>query len=282
MLIIAPSGGTRDRLKRFFEGRAESVVCVGRDEAIAERRLVLDDERALLDGVDVLAGTSAAIVLESDLMWPLPLLDPTPAEWERERERFDEWLRDEREARSLWVSFVSIVSARVPRCFNPQPAFEHAATKPFAFELLREAGVPLPALVTTNDPEEAGAFADRYPGEYRAFELHPDDRGRWVSRQQLDELPLDVTPVMLQALATRAGHTYSAVCGRLVPTGDQSLARIAAAAQEVLEMPLAELVFRDGTAGPVLSDFSPSPELDLLADQEADAILHHLAEALNA
>jgi hypothetical protein len=111
----------------------------------------------LVDGVDVLAEARAAVVLDSGMMWPVPMLDPSPEQWQHHRHRFDDYLRDERETSSFWFSCLDILNDRIPRCINPQAAFALDATKLDALEILRELGVPVAPTLCTDDQSFSGA-----------------------------------------------------------------------------------------------------------------------------
>ncbi len=285
LIIAAPAGPTRQRLERFFGPRGWRVVSLAREQIVARGQLVLDDLAVLLDGEEILDGTHAALIVDSGYMWPLPTLAPTPKQWAEHQGHFDEYLRDERETASLWYSLMEIINDRVEVCVNPQAAFEHEALKPFAFELLREAGVPLPALLTTNDPDALSSFCGQHPGGLLARELLPDAPARWLEKESPTELGLDRSPLLVQALSSREKVEVMAVNGQAVvcrpqPSEEATLA-VVPVVQQVLQMPWATLVFRRDTGGEVLSDFSASPDLGALPPSDAERVLEALAQVVD-
>ena len=283
IIVAAPPGPTRVLLEDFLSPRCEKVTSLAREQ-LASLDLVIEDSRVALDGEEILDDATAAVILDSGYMWPMPMLDPSPQQWEEHRGRYDDYLRDERESASFWYSLMEMVSERVSPCVNPQAAFELGAMKPLAFELLREAGLPLPPLLTTNDPDAVAAFAGRHEGELATMEPLPGAPLVWLDRPSYAELPLDQAPVILQVLASRETQRAIAVGGRLVAGLDGSLARDVASLlpsiQEKLRAPWAELVFGRGSKGPVLCDFSPSPDLGWLSGEQQRRVLDALWELI--
>jgi len=282
---VAP-GVHRERLEQFFGARAE-VLSLVREQAVAEQALVIEDERVLWHGVDVVPDTIGAVVLDSGFMWPLPRLDPTPEQWQIHAGRFDDWLRDERETASLWYSLLEILNDRLPRCVNPQLAFQHAALKPAAMAAVQSAGVPLPPRLTSNDAEAVEAFAG-VDGELLWLPLTPEAAvgTRWLDPGAVAALPLTEEPARLQRLSSREELTVVGVEGRIVAQTIASLPDSVATAveqvQRTLTMPLAELSFRPAARGWCLSDVSPVPALDKLSEPEAEAVLTAVWESLRS
>lgn len=285
LIIAAPPGPTRRLLERHFGDRCARVVSLARERLGASQQPVLEDDRVWLDGEEILTDAAAALIVDSGYMWPLPSIDPTPEQWTAHRGRVDEFLRDERESASFWYSLLEIIGDRVPVCINPQAAFELEALKPFAFELLREEEVRLPPLLTTNDPEAVTAFRREHGGELLATGLAPGASQRWIDGNSPDdELDLDRAPLLFQSVNDRERVIVTAVAGRVVAgcgkLDDETIAMLPVI-QRVLRMPWATLVFRRAAAGTVLSDFSPSPDLGTLSEEEAGRVLEALARSVD-
>ena len=278
IITAAPPGLTRQRLEAFLAGKGAHVVSLCRETAVSGQRLVLDDQRVLWDGEDVLQGAAAAVLLDSGYMWPVPLLEPTAGQWEDHYQRFDDYLRDDREAASLWYSLLAIIEDRIPRCFNRAGAFANAAMKHDALEMLRAGGGAVAPALTTNDPQAVAAFAGRHGGPLLELPLLPGAPPRVLERAALAELPLDSRPVMLLALA-RPRLRRLTVVGDQAVTGDEDGAlpeatlRQLPALMKTLELRWAELVFGEGEQGWCLCDFSPSPDLGALGREDADRVL---------
>jgi hypothetical protein len=285
LIIVAPAGPTRERLEAFFSSRAQVVASLAREQTIQRQLLVIEDRRVLWDGADLLDAAEVALVLDSGYMWPLPLLDPTPEQWIEQSGRFDDYLRDDRESASLWFSLLEIINDRVPCCVNPQAAFALAAMKPDTFELLRAGGVKIPPTITTNDPEAIAGFADAHRGPLLQLPLVPGPGPQWLDRTTLADLPLERTPVMLQALAGREEQRVLAVGLQALPALDREpvpkeIAATLGPILERLELGWAELVFRATDDGWALSDFSPAPEIGSLDPDRAERALAALWELI--
>ncbi|MFH2007485.1 MAG: hypothetical protein ABI333_12945 [bacterium] len=282
VLIVAPQA-LREGLERFFGARAE-VLSLAREDAVTRQALVIEDERVLWHGADVIAGTLGAVVLDSGFMWPLPRLDPTPEQWREHAGRFDDWLRDERETASLWYSLLEILNDRLPRCVNPQRAFQHAALKPAAMAALERVGVPLPPRLTSNDAEAVEAFAAA-AGELLWLPLSPElgEAAQWLEREAIPELPLTEEPVRLQRLDSREELTVIGVEGTVMAgAGDppEEVTTALAVLQRTLAMPLVAASFRQAGGRWRLSDFSPAPALDALPGEQCDSVLTAVWDAL--
>ena len=233
----------------------------------------------------MLEGAAAAVVLDSGYMWPVPLLDPSPEQWEEHYQRFDDYLRDDRETASLWYSMLAMVQDGVPRCFNRGGAFANEAMKHDALELLRAAGVAVAPALTTNDAQGVADFAQQHPGSLMELSLVPGVAPRVLQRQDLERLPLDRKPVMLLALV-QPRLVRLTVVGDLVvaaqPEGalpDDALAGLPGI-MKALEMEWGELVLGEGEQGWCLCDFSPSPELGALDQESAERALEAVWERI--
>ena len=262
ILIIAPAGATRVAVEAFFGDRCRSLISAKRESVIAEQSLFIDDARVLIDGENV-ADADVAIILDSGYMWPLPTLEPTAAQWTKQRQRFDDYLRDERETNSLWYSFLDIVNACVPICINTQRGFAFENMKPDAFELLRAAGVAVAPTITTNSPEALAAFMETHDGDLLELSLSHGPT-RWLDREKVADLSLHEAPVMVQAFCGRESKRIMAIGGEALSSpgpAEVPPAQIAAA-QQALDIEWADLVFRRSATGWVLSDFTASPSVD--------------------
>ncbi len=283
IITAAPAGPTRQRLDAFLRGKGARVRSLCRDTLVTGQRLVLDEARALWDGEDLLDGAAAAVVLDSGYMWPVPLVEPTEEQWAQHHGRFDDYLRDDRETGSLWYSLLAVIEDRVPRCLNVAAAFANEAMKHDALEHARGAGLPVAQALTTNDPEAARAFAGQHEGPLLELPLVPGGEPLPLEREALDALPLERRPVTLLALArpqllrlTAMGGVVTAADGEvpdevrgLVPTVSSRLG-----------LELGALTFGQDTRGWCLCDFSPSPDLGALSDDDADRTLELLWDVL--
>ncbi len=166
VLIIVPATVIREKLAQRLAGKI-----VARESILSAGRLLIEDERVLLAGEDLLSDVSAAVITDSGFMWPVAMPTLTEDQWVGGSGQFDEIQRDERESSSLWFSLLEIINHQVPVCMNPQRAFSLQATKPLAFEMLRQAGVHLPPMVCTNDAEAVAELVQDQPGELLASGL---------------------------------------------------------------------------------------------------------------
>lgn len=282
VLVVMPAGATRERAERFFAGRG-GVVTLAREEAVAGQALVIEDERVLWHGEDVVEGSAGALVLDSGFMWPMPRLDPTPEQWQKHRDRFDDWLRDERETASIWYCLLEILNDRLPECVNPQRAFMQAALKPAALATLEAVGVTLPPWLVSNDPEQVAAFGSER-GELLALPVSPETgEPRWLSAGALRDLPLTEEPVALQRLSAPEALTVVSVAGEVravngalpasAPPLEGAVTAVLPTVYKTLEMVLVELVFRPVDGAWCLSDFSPAPDLGALDEDALEAVL---------
>ena len=288
VVIATERGPTREHLAGFFAGRGLEVCCLDRAGlCAAPNRVHIEDEQVWLEDTPILDNALGAVVTDSGYMWPLPMLEPTEEQWAEQRGRFDDYLRDERESASLWLSLMEILEDRLPVSVNPPPAFELAAMKPLAFDSLRQAGVPVPPVTTTNDPTAVADLVSDHGDELLAFELLPGARPVWVDTSEVDELELREAPRMFQALAGRQTRTIMVVGGCVV-AGDlpgewlEAFSDHLPVVGETLRSPWATLVLRQGREGPVLSDFSPSPDLASIESGRVGAVVEAVGRLLLA
>ncbi len=286
ILVAAPAGPTRDRLEAFLSARNARILPLHREAFPHTPRIVIDQASLRMDGADVLAKIRCAIVLDSGMMWPLPMLDPTPDAWERHRDRFDDYLRDERETSSFWFSCLDVLNDRVPVCINPQRAFALEATKLDAFEVLRDMGVPVAPTLCTNDEAALRDFTGRHPGPWLELSLS-GAKARAMDQVGLDRLRLDEDPVVLQAVDP--GHVLRvvAVGGTpvVLPAGagdaDDCVARLSEI-QAALGAPWLDLWLRLAAGRWVVSDFSPSARIDDLDAGECSRVLDAVQGLIDA
>lgn len=275
VIVAAPAGPTRDAVEAFVRAKGLQVASLRRESFPRTPRVVVDQTRLLLDDVDVLDRARAAIVLDSGLMWPLPMIDPTPDQWEQHREDFDTYLRDERETSSFWFSCLDIVGDRLKRCVNPQAAFALEATKLDAFEALREAGVPVAPTLCTNERDALDEFMAEHPGPWVEISL-AGGPPTVVEAADLRARELDVDPVIVQVGDIRATAKVTSVQGAATAGAEPAVEGFGsslAEAHRVLAAPWLDLWLRsDGTRW-VLSDFSPSVKLDALPEAERERLI---------
>jgi hypothetical protein len=286
ILVAAPAGPTRDRLEAFLSARNARVLPVHREAFPHTPRIVIDQATLRMDGAEVLARVRCAIVLDSGMMWPIPMLDPTPEEWERHRDRFDDYLRDERETSSFWFSCLDILNDRVPLCINPQRAFALEATKLDAFEVLRDLGVPVAPTLCTNDEGALRDFTGRHPGPWLELSL-AGGKARAMDQDGLARLRLGEDPVVLQAVDPGAALRVVAVGGTpiVLPTGacdaDDCVARLSEI-QAALGAPWLDVWLRRAAGRWVVSDFSPSARIDDLDAGDCSRVLEAVQGLIDA
>lgn len=280
IITAAPAGATRRRLEEFLQSKGAAVCSLQRETAVSQGRLMLDHDQILWDGDDVLQDANAALVLDSGYMWPVPLLEPTAQQWEQFYGCFDDYLRNDRESASLWLSLMALLNDRVPRCFNRQPAFAAEAMKHDTLEALRESGVPVAPALTTNDPEAVSRFAGAHQGPLLELPLVPGP-ARWIQRRELPALPLQQRPVMLLALERAELVRVIVVGNETVVQSPADLLPAAAlealpAAMQPLEAGWAELWWGQGLEGWCLCDFSVAPDLGGMDEARAGRVLEAL------
>jgi hypothetical protein len=277
ILVAAPAGPTRDQLETFLAARNPRILPLHREVFPHTPRIVVDQASLRMDGIDLLDRVRCAVVLDSGMMWPIPMLDPTLEEWERHRDRFDDYLRDERETGSFWFSCLDIVNDRVSLCINPQRAFALEATKLDAFEVLRDMDVPVAPMLCTNDEAALRDFTGRHPGPW--LELSPTGaKARAVDQGGLARLRLDEGPVVLQAVDPERVLRVVGVGGVAVvpPVGacdaDECVSRLSEI-QAALGAPWLDLWLRPAAGRWVVSDFSPSARIDDLDVEDRSRVL---------
>ena len=275
VVVVAPAGPTREAIETFVRNKGRKVVSLRREEFPRCPQVVIEQSRLLFDDVDVLSRAHAAIVIDSGMMWPLPMLDPTPEQWEQHREDFDTYLRDERETSSFWFSCLDILNDGIERCINPQGAFALAATKLDALDALREAGVPVAPLICTNDGHALEEFLVEHRGSWVELSLS-GKAPTAVEAEALRARDLEVAPVLVQAGEASAIERITSVRG-VAQAGDpdavEGFSAFLEEAHRVLEAPWLDLWLRSDGKGWVLSDFSPAPRLDSLDDAQRERVL---------
>jgi hypothetical protein len=269
-------------LASYFSDNGYAPVIIEQDACVQEGKLVVEEKTVFYDDIDILAETRAAFILDSGYMWPQPVLKPTETEWKAYQHNLDEYLRNEREASSLWYSLVQIVNEAVPLCINPQAAFEASVFKPWAFEVLNDAGVPLAPYIVSNDSRQINGFLDAHEGFFLSLPLAGDGGVRWMDRKDIENHDLKNMPLFLQALSCKDEITLIAIQGKIVygrpPPGVDAAAPVdrTTVLQEVLTMPFAEITLRYGEGGTVISDFSPSPGILSLDDASREKVFKGL------
>jgi hypothetical protein len=289
LIVAAPQGPLRGLLKDYFASRVQ-VCSLERERIIDEQQLVVDDRQVLVQGQDLLQGSLGALILDSGFMTPLPQLCPSEQEWGAARDHFDDYLRTDRERASLWYSVMAILNDRLPCCFNSQASFAAAAMKPWALMSLAEAEVPTLPFVTSNDPTALESFSWEHPGELRRLPWLPGEDPSWLHRADLNSLPLEAEPVILQAAQSRQALQLLLV-GQKLFVADQALAdstelsgleRLLAPLGPILSLEWAELSLLPWQGKWHVADFSPAPRLDRWPAQMVEQVLDALWRALQA
>jgi hypothetical protein len=270
LLILTKNRKRIQAIASSFDNNGYALVIVEQDKCIREGKLVVEEKAVHYGDMDILAGIHAALILDSGYMWPQPVLKPTETQWKAYQHNLDEYLRNEREAHSLWFSLIEIVNEAVPLCINPQAAFEASVFKPWAFEVLSDAGVPLAPYIVSNDPQQIREFIDAHGSFFLSLPLAGDGGVRWMDKKNIESHDLKEEPLFLQAPSGRDEITLIVIRGNIVYShpspgkGAIALADRAAVLQEVLKIPFAEIIVRYVDGVPVISDFSPSPEIQSL------------------
>ncbi|MBD3315934.1 MAG: hypothetical protein GF344_09120 [Chitinivibrionales bacterium] len=274
MLLVPRSAEEARPYAAFFEAKGYECITVMRQSLFLEKSLYITNDGIHYQGKDLSAGIDAALVTDSGYMWPQPVTPLTEEQWGGYKNRLDEFLRNEREASSMWYSFLGILNETATVCINPQRAFEFQAFKPWAFEELRNAGIPLPPIMTGNDDVRIQSFMENHPGVYLKVPLTDSDSPEWLETHVAKERSFADSPALLQALTSKEESRVLVVGGRVVWT-DGKGSRTAGAEskiwesipilQECLSMPYAELTLRmsDGT---MLSDFNAAPDITRIPD----------------
>jgi hypothetical protein len=268
IIIITKDRRTREHFSGYFRDRGYECLAIERNRIIAEQQLALTENGAKFCGQELFAGTAAAIILDSGFMWPQPATAPTAAQWSAYERNLDEYLRNEREAASLWYSFLEILNDALPICINPQEAFTAEAFKPWALDLLAGNGVTTAPFVAGNNGEEIAKFINTHPGPLLSLPITGDEEESWNPPRLFDGHD---APVFLQAFASGEELRTVVANGKAIrvhPSGSN----IEGVIDQIplicscLNLHLAELVFRDSD-GLVLSDFKAVPDLENLDGQ---------------
>ncbi len=158
---------------------------------IPERhRLSLEDGAVHFDGFPL--GDVRALYVKS-VHLAVPLFDVETLAQRRPSSWPARWVA-ERERHAFVTSALRTLEAGGAHLVNPVSRFEVHLLKPLQTELLARAKVPVPASLTTNDPEAVCAFADRHGDVI----YKPLAGGALVRRL----VPADLTPRRLSRLAT--------------------------------------------------------------------------------
>jgi hypothetical protein len=289
ILIVPSTTKSGKLLATYFQSQGYASLIVTREASLTAQPIVVEEDAVFIGAVNVLENTAAAIILDGGYMWPQPVLEPTPEEWAKYHTNLDEYLRNEREASSLWFSLLGILNQELPLCINPQQAFEAYVFKVWAFEELKIAGVVLPPYLAGNDWEQIDTFITGTctAGRHRHIlnlPLAANMEPGWLEPETLLKQGgaaaglSHVTnhPLFLESLSSREAIRVVAVGGEILwstHTGllPPELVRQVPVIQQTLAMPLAELTFRYAD-WLVLSDFSPSFDLAALPAGEVQAV----------
>ncbi len=283
ILVIAKDECTRNLIRAFFSEKGFLTIIIERNRIIPEQQIVICEDGIMFCDTDIIKDTAAAIILDSGYMWPNPVLKPSIKIWEMYRNNLDEYLRNERESFSLWYSLLEIINESIPLCINPQEAFEAEAFKPWAFERLAHSGVPVPEMISGNDPDKIGAFIKKNPGHFLSLPLSEDDTPVWIAEiteHDIKGINLNQVPVLLQSLSSQNAVHVFAVNSKPVAVHPES-ADISCVIeqipkiQNILQMPFGQLIFRYAN-DLVLSDFCASPDFSLLSQKEQGMIMNEL------
>ncbi|MBN1696759.1 MAG: hypothetical protein JW881_04540 [Spirochaetales bacterium] len=272
LLILTQNKNRTASLSRYLAGKGYGVTVIEREKILHDGRLAVSEDTVRYGDTDILSGTLAAFIPDLGYMWPQPALEPTEAEWLACRKNLDEYLRNERESASLWFSLLEIVNDAVPLCVNPQRAYEAAVFKPWAFELLTEAGVPVAPSLAGNDPERIASFLKAHDGCFLSLPLAGIGAAEWMDENEIRKHPLNETPLFLQALTGTKEIQLVAAGGKQVclePSPlevPEKLPEKITVLQKTLAMPLAGITLREGEGGMVIGDFEPSPDLEALPE----------------
>jgi hypothetical protein len=282
VIVLAEAGAARDRIAAFFETRSLECALLSRAELREGRSIVVDESRVLVDGRDWLHAAAAAIVLDSGLMWPIPELDPTEEQWRANAERFDDYLREERERQSLWYSLHEILGDALPVCVNPPATFAHEALKPAALARLEQAGARVPPWLCTNDPDALARLERDHPGAFVEVPLVRGAPRRVWQAGVPAGLALEREPVLVVATGDAPLATVVLVGERafVAGGGHGDLARAVQADARVLHEAFGsgwlELICAPGEQGWRLVDFSAAPDLSAWSDEHCLPLLEAL------
>jgi glutathione synthase/RimK-type ligase-like ATP-grasp enzyme len=155
-----------------LEERGAAPVVLDFSRFPTSTRLSLRDGRPADAGLDLDVAAVGAWYVRS-LPLPLPFLAADPAEYAAGRER-----------RSFAAAFLSALRRSGAVFVNPPDAMAQHFRKLEQLDALRDAGVPVPATLATNDPDSVVAFAKEHEGAvvYKPLaggalcrRLHPGD-----------------------------------------------------------------------------------------------------------
>lgn len=283
IIIIAANKIVRDFLSGYFEGSGYRCLTIDRDRIIADQQLVITENSVAFCGQDLIGDTAAAIILDSGFMWPQPVTVPSVKQWAHYRNNLDEYLRNEREAASIWYSLLEILNDSLPICINPQEAFTAETFKPWALDILSARGVPAPPFLAGNNREQIAAFMARHPGPFLSLPVSEEETVHWDWQEQPDR---GNSPVFIQAFTSKEEIRVLAANGKVIQVDPKGasigevidhIPRI----QSCLKLHLAELVFRHSNRQ-VLSDFKAAPELTDLDDQALAKLLDEIDKLIRA
>lgn len=263
-------------LGEYLRTRGHEVVVLRRRNSVEDNSLWLDDRTIWLGPRDIISTIDAAIIFDSGYPWPIPSIRPSADEWILQRERFDDYLRAERERASLWYSALSLLNLSLP-CMNPQTTFAHEATKPSGLALLASSGLDVAPFLATNDRE---ALEDFGAAAGALFSL--DQRGHGqptqLSTREISALPLEREPSFVCALDHTELIRLVVVQGAVVyvdpPISNPSqITALAQEAAQLLEAPALELFFGRTQTNWSIVDFRASLHLPSLEITQATAVL---------
>ncbi len=276
IVAAIPPGPGRTRWKSYFSHVDQDTCWLDRASIISNARAVLENDRLLLDGTDLVTGTVGLLNLDSGYMWPLPLLDPDQATWDRWKGRVADLLRNERESRSFWLSLLEILEECVPTCVNTQEAFAWEAMKPAAFAMLQDTDVPVAPFLAGNDRDQLAAFMHEGGSvECLRRSLAPGAPLQRVSNRQ--EV-LENEPILVQRVDRGSLHPVWVVGTRCVtPSLPEDMLHWCEchlkAVMNSLGLRLSRLVLARAEARPVLLDFTSSPDVAGLPEGDAVQVM---------
>jgi len=280
VVIVAPAGPTRHTLVSFLSDRGVEPIVLRREDFLASQDVLIEQDRLRIDGVDVLERATAAVVLDSGLMWPVPVLAPSEETWSAFHGRFDEYLRNERETESFWYSVLDVINDRLSLCINPQTAFAHYATKPAAFARLADESLPIVPTVLTNDESELRRFVYDFPEPWAAVPLVGGAPCRW-DRRAVEAALESGEPVFLQAFGDAELELQS--LGGVVVASEPVPPEVRDRLPEVhrvLGAPWLTLTWRRRQSLWELADFDPAPKLESLSSHDRSRVLDELARLM--
>jgi hypothetical protein len=280
-ILLALEDRGQTMLEEYLRARGHEVVVLGRKDSIQDNQLSLDDRAIWLGPRDLLSTIDVAIIFDSGYPWPIPSIRPTAEEWTVQRERFDDYLRAERERASLWYSALGLLNLSMP-CMNPQTAFAHEATKPSALEWLASSGLDVAPFLATNERGELEDFGAA-EGALVSLDQLGSRRPTPLTTSEVSALPLDREPALVCALDRMELIRLVAVQGAAVhvdppipdPSGIEALVHEAA---QLLEAPAVELFLGWSQSKLSIVDFRVSVPLSSLETTEATAVMNAMEQ----